>query len=136
MKFKNNHVKDRFDLLHPRAKEIIQEQSDYCFAEGEDFILTETVTTAMEDMHLGRVSSSHRECRAWDIRTKTWKQGFAQKFCDYFEGKYNDIGAVSKSDMKRRFTVDKSNTAKPHIHCQLSKDFAKTVAWRIQNGMD
>lgn len=136
IEFKNSHVKDRFDLLHPRAKEIIQEQADFCFAEGVEFVLTETVSTASEDIQLNRVSSGHRECRAWDIRTRNWSLAFVKKFCDYFEKKYRKIGAISHSDLGQRFIVNKSQTAKPHLHCSLSKAYAKTIAWRKKDGMD
>jgi hypothetical protein len=128
--YKNDHVKNRAELLHYRLTQIMIEMLYYCESYGQPFIVTEAVTTAKEDQDNGRISPSHRECRAIDIRTFHWAESFTKQFVDYFTEKYNDIGAVSLSNKKRRFIVDKSKTRKPHLHIQLDKIYAKQPAWK------
>jgi hypothetical protein len=102
----------------------------YCESYGQPFVVTETVTNEKEDMELKRVSSSHREGRAWDVRTRDWSESFIAQFVEHFTNLYNDIGAVSLLDKKRKFIVDKSKTIRPHLHCQLDKLYARTIPWR------
>jgi len=128
--YKDDRVKNRAELLHYRMTQIMLEMLYYCESYGQPFIVTEAVTTIKEDQAQGRVSSSHRECRAIDIRTSHWSQSFIKQFVDYFMEKYNDLGAISEADKKRRFIVDKSKTRKPHLHVQLDKIYAKLPAWK------
>jgi hypothetical protein len=130
LEFKDKKVKDRSELMHYKCIQIMIEQCNYCESYGQPFVVTETATTAEEDAEKKRVSSSHREGRAWDIRTHHWKPEFIAQFVEHFEKLYNSIGAISSKDMKNRFMVDKSKTKSPHIHCQLSKQFARSLAWR------
>jgi hypothetical protein len=128
--YKNEKVKDRAEFLHYKMTQIKIEMKYYCDSYGMPFVVTETVTTADEDAKQGRSSSSHRDCRAIDLRTFHWPESFIKQFVDYFTDKYNDIGAVSFSDGKRRFIVDKSKTKQPHLHVQLDKIYSKLIAWR------
>jgi hypothetical protein len=71
MKFKHEKDKELFLTLHPIL--IMMFSDMYYYAQlrhGVDLVVTDTVSTISEDIRLGRKSSSHRERRALDIRTK------------------------------------------------------------------
>lgn len=127
IKYKSERVKRRAELLHEKAIQIIIEMFYYCEQFQMPFLVTETVTTKDEDDALGRVSPSHREARAWDLRTIHWPEWFLQQFVEYFTLRHGNLGAISSTDQKRKFIVDKSKTKAPHLHCQLDRTFAKVI---------
>jgi len=122
--FKNSQVKERFELLHPKMREICEDMAKYCIEQQQKFMITETVTHPSEDAKLGRVSQSHSQSRAVDLRTNHWETSFKDKFVRHFMERYNEIGAISLSDGERKFIVDKSHLPSPHLHCQLDATFA------------
>lgn len=121
--FKGSKEKERFDLLHPRMKELCEEMAFYCATNEMPFVLTETVTTDEEDKALKRVSDSHRSHRAVDIRTREWPSEFREKFIKYFSEKYADIAATNSAGEKRLMVYHDSGFGE-HIHCQLNREFA------------
>ena len=128
--YSSQRAKDRAGLMHEKCIQITIEMLYYCESYGMPFTITETVTTQKEDLELKRVSASHREGRAWDIRTRDWPEWFVVQFVEYFTLLYGSLGAVSSSDGKRKFIVDKSKTKKPHLHCQLDRTYARAIPWR------
>jgi hypothetical protein len=124
IKFKTPQVEERSKGISKVLFSILIEMGFYCKARGYDFVVTATLSTLEEDQKLGRKSSSHRTGRAVDIRTRDWPDNFIKAFIEEFEGRYGDYGAVSKTDGKRRFIVDKSKTASPHLHLQLGREFS------------
>jgi hypothetical protein len=130
IEFKNEKVKARAELLHYKMIQIMVEMKYFCDSYGMPFVVTETVTIPSEDLARGRSSSSHRDCRAIDLRTFHWSKKFIVHFIEHFMEKYNDIGAISSIDNKRRFIVDKSATNQPHLHVQLDKLYSKLIAWK------
>jgi hypothetical protein len=124
IKWASKKVEERAQKLNKVLFGILVEMGNYCQARGYDLVVTSSVSTKQEDQVLGRVSSSHREGRAVDLRTRDWPQMFLDSFIYDFSGKYGDIGAVSSTDGKRRFIVDKSKKSQPHIHVQLSREYA------------
>lgn len=125
IKFKNKKVEDRAKDLDKGLFAILVEMGWFCASRNLDFVLTETVTTPEEDERLGRVSKSHQEKRAVDVRTRDWPEAFIKTFVADFEKKYGHLGAKSLSDGKRRFLIDKSKTKAPHIHIQMGREFTK-----------
>ena len=130
IKYSSDRAKQRAELMHSKCISINIEMLYYCESYGMPYTVTETVTTEKEDMALKRVSASHREGRAWDIRTRDWPEWFLKQFLEYFTLLYGHIGAMSSSDGKRKFMVDKSKTTRPHIHCQLDRTYARAIPWR------
>ena len=124
IKYKTKQVEERASGISKVLFSILIEMGFFCKARGHDFVVTETFTTLEEDQKLKRVSSSHREGRAADIRTKEWPEHFTKLVVEEFEGKFGDYGAVSKTDGKRRFVVDKSKQPSPHLHLQLGREYA------------
>jgi hypothetical protein len=123
VKFKNKKVEERTKTLDRNLFSILVEMGWFCSARGHDFVLTETVTTIDEDVKLKRVSNSHNQRRAADIRTRDWTENFVKMFVYDFNKKYNHIGAKSLTDGQRRFIVDKSKNKQPHLHIQIGTEF-------------
>ena len=125
IKYKTPEIEAAAKDLDKKLFAILVEMGWFCASRNLDFVLTETVTTKEHDRKLGRVSNSHNEKRAVDVRTRDWSEQFTRTFVADFNKKYNHLGAKSKSDGQRRFIVDKSKTDKPHLHIQLGAEFTK-----------
>lgn len=119
------HPKDQKNInqIHSKLQEIAKEMDAWLRSHFKiDLCITATISTIAEDTQLGRVSSSHREGRAFDVATRTWTPTILRMFVHHFESKYSSLGAVSKTDGVRRFVVNKSHGTGPHLHIQLGKD--------------
>ncbi len=121
--FTTTRAQSSFSLLPKVLRDIALEMDAFLEEEAKkDLVITEAVTTLDQDLHLKRVSSSHRDKRAFDVRNYDWssqlKDSFYKKFSQYDE----TIGAISLSDGKRRFLVDKPHGSGPHFHAQIGAD--------------
>lgn len=123
IKYKTPEIEAAAKDLDKKLFAILVEMGWFCASRSLNFVLTETVTTKEHDRKLGRVSDSHNEGRAVDVRTREWPEAFTKAFVHDFQKKYGHLGAKSKSDGQRRFIVDKSKTNKPHLHIQLGAEF-------------
>jgi hypothetical protein len=123
IKFKSIEIQEAANKLNTKLFAILIEMGWFCASRKLDFVLTETVTTKEHDEKLGRISTSHQEGRAVDVRTRDWSEQFIKTFVHDFEKKYNHLGATSKRDGKRRFIVNKSQTNSPHLHIQMGREF-------------
>jgi hypothetical protein len=121
--FKTERAMEGFNKLVPQLQELCEAMWFYCAENEQPFMITETVTTTEIDETLGRVSQSHVEGRAIDLRVSHWTNEFIEKFKAHFTEKYNHLGAVSKSDGVRRLIVDHSvaNNSR-HLHIQIGRD--------------
>lgn len=122
--FKTERAMEGFNKLVPQLQELCEAMWFFCAENEQPFMITETVTTDEIDEGLGRVSQSHKESRACDLRVSHWPESFIEKFKAHFTEKYNHLGAVSKSDGVRRLIVDHvapANGAR-HFHVQIGRD--------------
>lgn len=88
IKFKNEKDKELFFLLNPILIMIYADLNHYAKSRyGIDLVLTETVTTLIEDEKINRTSSSHRQCRAIDIRTYDIDSYIVQDLINYINNK-------------------------------------------------
>jgi hypothetical protein len=124
IKYKTKQVEERAPGISKVLFSILIEMGYFCKARGHDFVVTATLSTLEEDQKLGRKSASHREGRAADVRTRDWPESFLKTFIEEFQGKFGDYGAVSASDGKRRFIVNKSKQPQPHLHLQLGREYS------------
>jgi len=120
--FKDEFVLEGFNKLVPILQELCEAFNFYCMENEMPFVITETVTTTEIDEGLGRVSRSHVEMRACDLRVSHWNESFIEKFKTHFTEKYNHLGAVSKSDGVRRLIVHHDNGNGNHFHIQIGRD--------------
>lgn len=122
MKYKSDEVKEGYDKIHPLLKEILLQADAWLKQRGHEMTLTETISNPKRDKELGRVSVSHSEYRAVDIRTNDFKKPLLVEFIAWINTKYVSFGAISLSTKKRVFAVYHDNGNGEHIHCQLGKD--------------
>lgn len=119
-----------FASLHPALIMIFADL--YWYAKQKhnvDLTVTATVSTSRLDRMLKRVSKSHIEKRAIDIRTKDLSAFVVQDLCKYINTKqdYKKYHYMSKSG-KRRLAYfhlgDPKNIHTQHIHLALHAQYA------------
>lgn len=122
------HEKDMilFSSLHPILIMIYADLDWY--AKSRHFIsltVTETISTASEDKKLNRVSSSHRECRAIDIRTKDLDTFVVADLVEYINNKpeYKKYHYLANSGATR-LAYWHNNGNGDHLHLSINKSFA------------
>ena len=122
VKFKHDKDMKLFFLLHPLLQMILTDASFWAYNRGIDFVLTETVTTEAQDRKLGRVSKSHSEKRAADVRSRDWSKKDREDFQYYLTSKYGINGALSHSG-KIRLVIFHDSGHGQHFHVQLHSKF-------------
>lgn len=121
MKFKSDKVKSEWAGIKPKLAQILMDADEFCTRHGEELMITDLLSDAFEDARIGRVSISHQEGRAADVRNKWWTPEFNASFIKWLEETHGKSGAISKSDGKRRIVVDHVGTAR-HLHIQIAKE--------------
>lgn len=121
--FKSAEVENRSRFLNQDTMAMLHTMVSYIAMTGLHPVITETVTSKEEDEALNRVSSSHREGRAFDIRCKDWPTTTKINFQTFFEKSFGHLGAISKSDGKKRLVVRHGEGDNEHFHIQLAKSF-------------
>lgn len=94
----------------------------WVISNGQQFIVNDTVSTEAEDLELKRVSSTHRDARAFDLSIHGWSLEFNIKFKEHFSEKYMDLAAVGKDGVKRLIVEHDAGTG-VHIHVQLNSQY-------------
>lgn len=125
--FKSQLINDRLKFMNPQLTEIMNEMIQWLTAKGVFPVITETVTTLKEDAALGRKSSTHREGRAFDLRTRDWPAPLKKEFEDYFNKKYGSLGALGATTLQPTFLVFHDIGWGEHFHVQLNKTYAMKV---------
>jgi hypothetical protein len=93
--------------------------AQYCKINGFDFIITDILSEALEDKKLKRVSKSHTEGRAFDVRSSVWTKEFREKLEKHFEEKYKDWAALSNKTLKPNLIEYHDNGNGAHFHVQI-----------------
>ena len=104
MKFKSVRDKDMFFLLHPAIMAIFFDLNLYAHEKyGIDLVITQTVSTREIDESLKRMSNSHLERRAIDIRTKDIDAFIVNDLIEYINNKaeYKKYHYISGTGHKR-----------------------------------
>lgn len=130
MKFANDRAKDKFPDMLPRTQELAVEMDQWAQKEfGIELTLTATQTNQEEDHELQRVSSTHRDGRAFDVRIndpatgeRVLSEDFIAKFCSYFRKKYPALGAISSNTTGNNLIVYKPHGSGPHLHIQIKRN--------------
>lgn len=86
-------------------------------------VITETLTTAEVDKALGRVSVSHQQGRAFDLRTWNLTEGELRAIYEYLMANYGHLGAWTKLGT-RQLVVHHDSGHGDHFHVQLDRSFA------------
>lgn len=81
-------------------------------------VVTSTIRTHEENKAIGSVSRTHVEGRAADIRSRNFDNIAIKEFIKFFNHKYEDIAAISRSDGKPRLVVYHDSGNGSHFHVQ------------------
>jgi hypothetical protein len=113
--------------MHPLCIMLMGEMAHWSISNGMPFVITETFTTAEEDLKLNRISATHREARAFDISTREWTDDKIKDFQDFFNTKYESIAAVSSTTGGPTLVIYHNAGTGNHFHVQISKNYAITT---------
>lgn len=129
--FKTASVADRAQLLPDFFIDIMADMYAWCTDKKMPFMVTDTVSTYEEDMKLKRISTSHRERRAFDLSVHGWSELNIKDFIEHFNFKYFDLAAIPLEEAKGNhmvptLVVDETNRVDraPHLHVQIHKRYA------------
>ncbi len=124
MKFKNEKDMLLFTSLHPVLVMIYSDLVWYAKSKYNiDLVCTQTISTLKEDQELKRVSSSHREARAIDIRTKDIDAFIVQDLIQYINSKdeYKQYHYMSNNGVMRLAYYHIGNAE--HLHLAIHRKF-------------
>lgn len=121
IKFKTDKEKAEFDKIKPNLKFILLDMASYFNANGYDFVITDLLSEVQEDKKLKRISSSHREGRAADVRVKGIPEDFIKTFEEKFEKIYRNEAAISLKTGEPNLILRHNIGAGDHLHIQVKK---------------
>lgn len=131
--FKHKRDEKLFLHLHPLILMVMFDMKYYCEKNDLPFLVTSTLSSIEEDEELGRMTSSHRTGRAFDlaVRSNEWKSKDIAEFKEYFEEKFSDIAAFSKTTLRPALVVYGDKEHRDHMHIQINKRFSKNPPVRL-----
>jgi hypothetical protein len=122
--FKENQAKElkvEFTQIEPVLRKLLIEMAQWVTSKGHKFVITDLLSEKLEDEKLKRVSKSHQEGRAADIRVRDWPKDFRKLFEEYFEKRYSHIAAISKKSGTPNLIEIHDNGNGIHCHIQVRK---------------
>ena len=125
MKFKSDKDKDLFFCLHPALILIFADLNWYAkYKHGVDLVITQTISSKIEDIALKRVSKAHRNAIAIDVRTKDLDVFVVEDIKNYINNKdeYQKYKYLANSGKKRLAYYHIGS--EEHLHIALHSKFA------------
>jgi hypothetical protein len=122
--FKENQAKElkvEFTQIEPVLRKLLIEMAQWVTSKGYKFVITDLLSEKLEDEKLKRVSKSHQEGRAADIRVRDWPKDLRKLFEEYFEKRYSHIAAISKKSGTPNLIEIHDNGNGIHCHIQVRK---------------
>lgn len=124
IEFKDEDDYRRLEDMHYLIAIIMFEMAAWCNKREIPFVVTDTISTAQEDTLLERVSPSHRERRAFDLRSRVFTKTQAKEFEKYFNKKYKEDASISYRDFKPRLVVLHGEGEDEHFHVAINSRYA------------
>lgn len=122
--FKTDENYNNFSKMHPKTQEVAEFAIKQALNMGvENPVITETKTTGAQDKALGRVSQSHEQGRAFDLRTWNMNESQLSVLNALLLREYGHIGAWTKLG-PRQLVVYHDSGHGAHMHIQLDRSFA------------
>ncbi len=121
IKFKHPDLINEYQVIDARLQLVLEDMASWVTGRGYEFIVTDLMSEESEDKKLNRVSKSHQEGRAADIRVRNWPKEFQDEFEAYFELKYKKWAAISAKSGLRNLIVIHSNGNGIHCHIQVGR---------------
>lgn len=128
LEFKEEKHRMLFTLLNPILIQIYAELYNYAKEKhGINLVITDTVSTPAQDASLGRISTSHQEGRAIDIRTKDIDVFIVQDLCNYINTRWHfkKYHYMSRSGIKRLAYYHTHRGE--HIHLAIHQKYANNL---------
>lgn len=122
MNFKTEEIKKRFESVNPILKSIAQDMYEWCVICDAPFMITASLSTEDEDKKLNRVSSTHREGRAFDLSCLDWDKDKIAVFVANFSEKYKGVAAISPSTNSPQLIIYHDNGNGVHFHVQIRRN--------------
>ena len=95
--FKDETIRKRFVLMHPKTQEIALDAFNYALKiHVNSPVFTETVTTLEEDQKCNREADQHRRRVAFDFRVIDWSGEQIDSMAAYLNTKYKAIAYISR----------------------------------------
>jgi len=123
MIFKHTKSISRSLNLHPITAALLFYSFIWAKQRELPFVVTDTVSTEQEDKDLGRVLTSHKDGRAWDLSLRGWTHDDQTDYFIEFTDKFGHLGALTTSG-ERRLIVIHNNGNGYHLHFQIGIDVA------------
>lgn len=127
MRAANKYLKDSsvrsIDQLTPPALMVLCDVISWCIEKGVTPIITDTVSTLAEDMELNRVSSTHRESRAFDLSTRGWDREIVAECVRVFNMKYRYLAALDSIGNPKLVYFHNAGHGE-HLHFQVHRRYA------------
>lgn len=146
--FKDSYAEKGWLLLHPITKSICESMGKWSIAyDNTPITLTETLSTPSRDKKFKRVSPSHSQGRAVDIRTRDWSKKKLIDFMGYFSEKFKQYGYLNNAGIRKLMIYHDSGYG-AHLHVSIGIDIVtkyknKYAEWsypqhkkEVKNGMD
>ena len=121
--YAKDDVKDRIRYLSPAALIILCDLVMYCEQKQYHLVISDAVTDVHEDMALNRISSTHREGRAFDISAKDLTREMQLEIKRVFASKYKHLAAVDGIGDANLIVIHDAGTGE-HLHFQVHKRYA------------
>lgn len=121
IKFKTEKEKNEFDKIKDNLKFILLDMASYFNGNGYDFVITDLLSEIQEDKKLKRISASHREGRAADVRVRGIPEEFLKTFEEKFENIYRNEAAISLKTGQPNLILRHNIGAGDHLHIQVKK---------------
>jgi hypothetical protein len=123
IKFKTTKEKEEFESTKVKGnlKFILLDMASFFNANGYDFVITDVLSEVQEDKKLKRISSSHREGRAVDVRVHGISKDFLKVFEEKFEKIYHNEAAVSLKTGQPNLILYHNSGHGDHLHIQVRR---------------
>lgn len=112
-------LREELKIVSPVLALLLIEMSKWVSSKGYKFVVTDLMSEEIEDKKFKRVSKSHQEGRAADIRVRDWPKDFRRLFEEYFEKRYSHIAAISKKTLEPNLIEMHDSGNGIHCHIQI-----------------
>ena len=116
-------IAERLDWLCVEATLVLCDLVIWAKNKQLPCIISDAVSSIQEDGKLKRVSSTHREGRAFDISTRGWTKEDVDECIRVLGFKYRHLAAVGQDGSQRLVYFHNAGTG-DHLHFQVAKKFS------------
>lgn len=117
IKVKPEVIFSDFQFVSPKLIIVLGHFLDFCNHNSLPCLITSILDDAPN-----RTTTTHEEGRAFDASARGWTKRDVYNLTVYMESRVYSLGAISKSDNKRRVVIYHDAGNGPHFHFQVSRE--------------